>query len=143
MDKLKAVVKPDDNEKLFICKDDTIELFIDVRRARQDYYQVLGNTNEAVNDQKRFGGKSGFGYSTGTSCKVEKMKDYWTITFTIPLKNLTGGKTIKKGEIWGFNICRDRDTASKRLSYSERWTVWCPTGMGFHAPERFGVLEFE
>jgi hypothetical protein len=141
MSKLKAVIKPDDKEKLHICGDDSIELFIDVGRTRKDYYQILGNTNQAINDQKRFGRNSDFSYSTGTSCSVEKAKDYWTIDFTVPLENLTGGKQVKKGDIWGFNICRNR--IRKGLPSSIAWTAWCPTGLGFHVPERFGTIEFE
>lgn len=142
MDKLRAVVKPQDRDKLYICTDDSVELFIDVGRTRRDYYQILGNVNGAINDQRRFGGRSDFGYSTGTSSKVERAADHWTITFTVPLHRLTDGKPVQKGERWGSNICRNRDTASKGLTTKERYTAWCPTGLSFHVPERFGVLEF-
>lgn len=143
MDKLRAVVKPADEDKMLICVDDSVELFIDIGRTRKDYYQILANTNGAVNDQKRFGGRSDFSFSTGTAVRVEKARDHWSITLKVPIKPLTGGRPVKKGEVWGFNVCRNRHTPSKGISACERFTAWCPTGLSFHRPERFGIIEFE
>ena len=143
MGKLKAVIKPNDPDRLHICQDDAVELFIDVGRTRRDYYQVLGNTIGAINAQKRLGGRCDPAYDSGAATRIEKAKDCWTITFTVPLARLTNGVPIRKGDVWGFNICRDRDPASKGLPRSEMYTTWCPTGMHFHVPNRFGVIEFE
>ncbi|MFH0930993.1 MAG: DUF4838 domain-containing protein [Candidatus Zixiibacteriota bacterium] len=144
MDKIKAVIKPEDKEKMYICEDDCVELFIDVGRTRKNFYHILGNTNGAIAEQTLLDGKkSTFGNWTGASSRIEKGKDSWTITFTVPLKNLTKGGSVEKGTAWGLNICRDREVRSKSLEGKEMWTCWCPTDSGtWHKPEGYGVLEF-
>jgi len=140
MSKVKAVIKPDDKAKMMICCDDTIEVFIDVGRTRERYIQILGNTNGAINVGKYEPLNNGdFSMVFGISSKVEKIKEGWMITFTIPLKEIN--VIIKKGDIWGLNICRDRPREGKLPQ--DIWTCWCPTGTGFHQPAKFGIIEFE
>jgi len=142
MSAIVAKVRKEDIETYKICTEDAIELFIDVGRTRKSYFQILGNTYGAVADMRRVVGENpDWACSTGVSCEAVKGADHWTITFSIPLKSLTGGTPVSKGDAWGFNICRDRPR--KHMAMTENWTCWCPTGASFHEAAKFGVLKFE
>ncbi|MCM8803791.1 MAG: DUF4838 domain-containing protein [Candidatus Omnitrophica bacterium] len=142
MSKIRANTKPEKPSVVEICGDDTIELFIDPGRTRERYYQILANTNGAIIDAKFIKGMPGdFNFSTGVLCKVTKNKECWGIDFKIPFLNLIGKRSVEKGEIWGFNVCRNRPREGE--TRENIWTCWCPTEIGFHVPERFGIIEFE
>jgi len=136
-----AIVQPTDKVTTHICADDTIELFIDPGHTRKHYIQVLGNSVGALLDASRTAGESmNFDFETGVTSTVTEDATAWTIAFTIPLANLTGGKPVAAGDTWGLNICRDRPR--KGVPRTTIWTCWCPTGGQFHVPEKFGVIEF-
>lgn len=139
-EKIKAEVKT--NKQVAVCADDSVELFFDPGHTRANYLQVLGNTIGATNDIKYVAGTpADHEWLSGVVTKIDKAPEAWTITFTVPIKNLTGGKPVAPGDVWGFNICRNR--LHEGLSRTEYYSAWCPTGAGFHAPKRFGVLVFE
>jgi heterodisulfide reductase subunit A-like polyferredoxin len=48
-----------------------------------------------------------------------------------------GGSIPRPGAIWGFNICRVRNTVRPA-----EYICWNPTFGGFGKPERFGKLIF-
>ena len=57
------------------------------------------------------------------------------ISLSPEVLRLISENQIKKGDVWGMNLCR---TAPAR----QMWTfVWGPGG--FHTPEDFGLLIFE
>ncbi len=142
MESLVARVKPEDKDKMDICQDDAVEIFLDVGRTRKKYIQILANTNGATNDGLfQIGLPADFHYQTDTRCRLTKEKDFWSILFLIPWEKLTGGRVVAKGEIWGLNICRDRPRPGQ--DSQAIWTTWSPTGTNFHVPARFGLVEFQ
>jgi len=138
---LKATLTPQSKSKKGVCQDDSVELFIDVGRTRSVYYQILANSNAALNDGRWVWREShDFGYSTGTEVTVVKAAKSWTVDLHVPLAKITDGKEVKKGDKWGINLCRNRPyRRENRIAY----TCWSPTSGSFHEPRRFAIVTFE
>lgn len=142
MSSVKATVMPQGKSQsgVGVCEDDSIELFLDPGRTVFTYYQVLVNTNGAVEDAKWNWMQGGdFRYSTGAEATVTKAADSWTVDLRVPLAKPTGGKGIRGGEQWGLNLCRNRP---RKDSARTVYTCWSPTGGSFHEPRRFGIVSF-
>ena len=110
----------------------SVEIFLAPNNSRQTYYQLVAGILETRFDQSS--GQPPSFWDSGWQTKVQRTEKEWTLEASIPLAPF-GIKQIKKGDIWGLNLCR---TAPAR----DMWTfVWGPGG--FHTPEDFGLLFFE
>ena len=140
---IRAVVKPSDISTDGINSDDSVEFFIDVGRTRQDYMQLLTNTNEAIRDHTRHHMRGfDYTYDSHATVKATKAEGHWTVEVAIPLSSLTA-EPITKKTVWGLNICRNWMRKDKGgFRHPDAYTSWSPTYHGFHRPECFGLLRF-
>ena len=108
-----------------VWKDDCIEIFI--KPSGSDYFQFAVNPlgerydNKGLFDKWKAGGKI--------------FDNYWQVEVAIPFSIL--GKYPKDGEIWGFNICRERRPENELSSWNET-----SGSAGFHQIDKFGQLIF-
>jgi len=144
MSSLRAVVKPEDQATEGINQDDSFELFIDVGRTRQDYYQLLINTNGVVRDQYRHHMRGwDREYNAHAVVAPGKSKDGWRLEVTIPLSSLTPDRRVTDKTVWGLNLCRNRMRREQGgFRAKDAYTSWAPTFHGFHQPQCFGLLRF-
>jgi len=128
--KLRAdCVKPDDP----VYTDDCIEIFIDPRFVRKDYYQLVANSRGTRYDSHRK--KSD--WNGNWQIAAGKEKGAWTLELLVPRKDLKEEKGTLSGRQWGFNMTRMDNTNGSILSQ------WNPTLGGNHAQGRFGIMLFE
>lgn len=110
----------------------SIEIFLAPGNSRQTYYQLVASIIGTRFDQSV--GQPPDAWNCGWDTKVQRKEKEWTLEASIPLEPF-GVKQIKKGDIWGLNLCRT-------MPARDMWTfVWGPGG--FHTPEDFGLLFFE
>ena len=117
---------------------DVVEAFIGSDRQNLRHYSEyeVAPTNEKL-DLVLDAGQSDFEWSSGfqTAVKIDKPARRWTCEMRIPLKSLAAHMP-NAGTQWRLNFFRC-DRANKAF------LAWNPALTGsFHAPEKFGVLEF-
>ena len=61
----------------------------------------------------------------------------WTAVVTLPFSD-PGFSVPAKGDVWGFNICRDVFPSNTSMYYSS----WARCGLNFRVPAKFGELVF-
>ena len=115
-----------------------VEAFIgsDPQNARRYTEFEVAPTNEKLDLTLNLPEKD-FAWSSGleSAVKVDKKAKVWTCEMRIPLKALNESKPTA-GSRWRINFYRG-DRANNAF------LAWSPTLTGsFHAPEKFGVLEF-
>ncbi|MGC9319137.1 MAG: sugar-binding protein, partial [Armatimonadota bacterium] len=116
-----------------IFRDQVVEIFIDADNDHQSYYHLAVNSigtrfDESVGE----GAVSGTAFDSGWSAAAAEGEDHWSVEASIPMGSLTVGGS---GDVWGFNICRER-----HLPDGREYSAWSATGSRFHAPHRFGDL---
>ncbi len=118
---------------------DVVEAFIRSDPERTNHYAEfqVAPTNERLDlelnlPQRDFAWSSGF----ETAVSVNPAAHVWSCVWRIPLRSL-GGTPPRGGTRWHINLFRcDR-------AHHDALLAWSPTLSGtFHAPEKFGVLEF-
>jgi predicted TIM-barrel fold metal-dependent hydrolase len=118
---------------------DVVEAFIRTDPSNQKHYAEfeVAPTNERLDlmvvnlPDKDFAWKSGF----QSAVSIDKQAKVWICEMRIPLKSLSDLKPTP-GTQWRLNLFRC-DRANRAF------LAWRPTLVGsFHAPERFGTLEF-
>lgn len=118
---------------------DVVEAFIRSDAVHTNHYAEfqVAPTNERLDlelslPQRDFAWSSGF----ETAVSVNQAARVWTCVWRIPLRSL-GGTPAHAGTRWHINLFRcDR-------AHHDALLAWSPTMSGtFHAPEKFGVLEF-
>jgi len=119
-----------------VWNENELEFFFDVKNAQKDFKQILVNSLGTVADVESLNGKNDMKWESGAQVTVAKEANAWTLEMRVPFSTL-GGAIPHPGAIWGFNICRVRNTV-KPSEYS----CWNPTFGGFGKPERFGKLIF-
>ena len=110
--------------------DDSVELFIDVRGAADDYIQVLVN---AVGKFCVLAPKRGEYLDPGIEAKAGRVEDGWSVEVSFPLDVL--GASSAPGTRWGFHVCRNRNPVPEAL-------IWSWVGSTNHSPAKFGSLVF-
>jgi hypothetical protein len=109
-----------------VWQDDCVELFIDPRRSRGEYLQVVVNSIGAK--WTEWHGREAAAPEVQAAASVGEGE--WSVELAIPRRPLPDAR-----EQMGLNICRER-RADGRLELS----CWSPTGGAFGRPERFGDL---
>lgn len=123
---------------------ESIELFLDPGRDRRGVYQLMLNPwglKQCLRFSSVHYGFYGKTDQRGDNWpvigKANKLKDAWTLEFTIPLSAFGDGKAVGT---WGFNVTRNRRiTVGKGL----KWSTWTPLGWGFQDARNFGKLVFK
>jgi hypothetical protein len=139
-DGLGAVVEEGDGP---LHEDDSIEVFVAPERRGGCCYQFVCNTRgvrgEALGGPQRglFGDASWDGH---WSVGVEVHEKRYVAELAIPFATLGVGAPTP-GTTWRLNVCRSRQSEGK--TGNGELSEWCQTYRTFHAPQRFGVLEFE
>jgi hypothetical protein len=70
----------------------------------------------------------------------QKLADRWTLEIELDASSL-GGATVKPGEVWAMNFCRENYFARERKLTTE-FQSWAPVLSGFRDVPRFGRLVF-
>lgn len=132
MDKLKAVVRERDSNRLF--KDDSAEIFLDTNHNRYDFYHFAANALGTQWDSRADQGGSVDTKSWGTDWEIKTSiaDEFWIAEFAIPFYGLS--ITPDVSSTWGINFTRERRAGSAELS------SWSPTFGGFYRPTYFGEL---
>ena len=126
-----------------LWEEEVVEVFLDPVGDGECYFEFevnpLGTVLDLVLRRNRSGYAKNFAWNCeGLRTAVTKSEGAWTVEFAIPFRSLTA-EPPQPGAHWRVNFCRiDRPPARER-----ELTAGSPTGRrSFHAPERFGVLEF-
>jgi hypothetical protein len=113
--------------------DEVIEIFLDPDNDHRGYYHFA--VNGAGGDYDAAHGEGpveGSAFDSGWTVAAGRGEGFWTVEVAIPFASLATGAA---GDVWGFNICRERHVPEHREN-----TAWSATGPRFHSPERFGDL---
>ena len=114
-----------------LWRDDCIEIFIDSNHDRSSFYQIIVNANGAVYDSRSPGDAN---WNADIRAAGSVGETSWSVEVAIPFKDIGGAP--KSGDVWGFNIGRERYAGDEHLS------IWSPTYAKFLEPSRFGELRF-
>ena len=125
-----------DGERLWEC--DVIEAFLGADLKNQNHYAEfeVAPTNERLDVMLNLPAKD-FAWNSGfeSAVKIDKKAKVWACEMRIPLKSVAETHPAK-GTHWRMNLFRC-DRANRAA------LAWHPVLRGsFHAPDRFGVLEF-
>ncbi len=126
-----------------LWEEEVVEVFLDPVGDHESYFEIEVNPLNTVVDlvlrKNRSGYRKDFAWDCeGLRTSVNRTQEGWTAEFLIPFAALIA-ELPRPGTKWRANFYRidrpkDRD---RELS------AWSPTLLPtFHAPERFGVLEF-
>jgi hypothetical protein len=111
--------------------DDALEFFLDPLRRTNPYFQMVFNTTGGQYDGKGFDA-SWNGYWKDYTAKGDRQ---WTAEMVLPFASV--GVSPAEGQVWGFNLARDRYAGG-----GADLSSWSPI-TGFHDPRSFGGLKFE
>jgi|GEM_PF-1698570 len=112
-----------------VWRDECVEIFIDPTLSREKFYHWIVNLSGYKTDMEGGVTRKGMSYTSDFKAETFKGKDFWSVEVEIPLKSLGD-----YGEVWGFNLCRER-----HLEEGE-YSCWSPTYGGFENPLRFGKI---
>ena len=127
-----------DEERLGLWDRDVVEAFIGTDESPNRYTEFEWAPNGESLDLTLDLPKRDFAWSSGmeSAVKIDEGAKVWRVEVRIPIKALTSGAAPAKGTRWRLNLFR-HDTAA-RAGLAFRPTL----KPSFHAPERFGWLEF-
>jgi hypothetical protein len=124
MSHLTANAKPDEHGlNPAAVTDDSVEIYVDPRRPGLGFFRLALNSLGAAKSS----------HDGGWEVATEVGEAGWTVEVRIPF-DLIGARP-DRGEVWGFNACRN-DKGSGQAS------AWSCTRGGYAKPERFGGLMF-
>lgn len=126
-----------------LYEEEVAEFFFDPAGDLAGYFEIEINPLNAVLDLVVRKNRSGYVKNFAWRCEglrtvVSKSEAAWSAEFAIPFRSVAAAPP-RIGDCWRVNFCRiDRPAGAPR-----ELSAWSPTGRTtFHAPERFGVLEF-
>ncbi|MCF6174748.1 MAG: beta-N-acetylglucosaminidase domain-containing protein [Victivallaceae bacterium] len=119
-----------------VFKDDSIELFFDPEQNMENYYHIAVNTLGTVYDAIVKNNQQKKSWNGTYNVKTKVGRNSWTLEMAIPINEL-GIKSIKAGQRWNFNICREKHSMPKEFSSYALLLL-----KGFHNPTRFWTMEF-
>lgn len=130
MGQLVAKCRTDDDGNIF--SDDCLEIFISPKGSDTEYYHFVTNTLGTRWDEK---GKGSPAWNAAWTSKVQREPDRWTAMIDIPSAAIGGPP--QRGDVWWFNICRQRQPGGLQLS------AWSATDSNFHDVSRFAAMVFD
>jgi hypothetical protein len=119
----------------YVYRDDCIELFLDPLAGGHTYYHIAVNSLATVADGFRIDDQfSDDGWDAKARVAVHKDKDAWCLELALPFSAFGG--LPAEGDVWGFNIGRER------YAGETEWSSWADLTGGFGQPEKFGRIQF-
>jgi len=114
-----------------VWRDDCVEFFIDANHDRKSWRHIIVNSAGVVFDQVNRDAK----WNAALRVKSSAADACWVVEMAVPFADLGGAPS--KGDVWGFNVGRERYAGDEHLS------IWSPTYGKFHEPARFGEIVFD
>jgi hypothetical protein len=115
-----------------VWHDDVIEVFLDTRHDHANYRQFAVNSVPALFDAKS-GANTWDGEWEAASAKGD---DWWGLEIRIPFATL--GSAPQVGDVWGMNVCRERQAGGTRNELHN----WADVQGNFLRPWLFGHVYF-
>ena len=122
--------------------EEVVEVFLDPVGDGESYFEIEVNALNCVLDLVLRRNRSGYMKDIAWDCDglrtmVRQTASAWSAELAIPFASL--GAAPFPGARWRVNFTR----IDRPLDLARELTAWSPTACGtFHAPARFGVLEF-
>lgn len=114
-----------------VWHDDDIEIFFDSHHTHREFLQFAANSLAA-----QFDGKTGVStWDSDWDVAAHTDATGWNLEFRIPFEAC--GVSPSTGDIWGFNICRERQVGGETELHN-----WANVEGNFHRPWLFGHLYF-
>ncbi|MBU0677064.1 MAG: dienelactone hydrolase family protein [Verrucomicrobia bacterium] len=115
-----------------LWEDDSVEMFVDRRLDRKNYYHFIANADGFVFDEINRG------ESWNSECEAVsgRADGAWTLEMVVPWSSLPEGAP-KPGDRMGFELVRTHIGGEREVSQ------WAPTLGDNHTPTRFGLIIFE
>jgi Carbohydrate family 9 binding domain-like len=143
MDLLVAKAKGQDSAGVF--GDDSIEVFIDSKFDKMNYYQFAANTAGATIEGQFYNFTL---YNEPWECRVQTGKDSWVAEVRIPFTSVKANP--RPGSTWGVNVYRTAMTFTMPESVKDREKGWkhmeqialSPVFTGYHQVGRFAAVTF-
>ena len=118
-----------------LWQDDCVEIFVDPEHTRKNYYHFTINSKGTQADGN-FNGSMTTGeeitWDGQWESKTSVGENAWYVEIALPWYNFSSKN--KGGTTWGLNLCRERKVEPE-------YSIWSPTNNGFHAPQKFGVIQ--
>ncbi len=130
MDKLVVTAAGRD---VFVFNDDCLEWFLAPGHSHKLYYQFGVNADAATYDGRVFDQFWSCDWRAWTS----RADNAWYVECAIPLADLNAGRPVRNADLWGFNLCREREAGGSRQLID-----WSNVQGNFHTPDLFGHLVF-
>ncbi|MFO7975105.1 MAG: sugar-binding protein [Candidatus Hydrogenedentota bacterium] len=119
----------------YVYRDDCVELFLDPLAGGHTYYQVAVNSLGTVADAFRIDDQySDNHWDAEAQVATHKTKNAWFLEIALPFSAFGGPPA--DGDVWGFNIGRER------YAGETEWSSWANITGGFGQPEKFGRIQF-
>ena len=112
-------------------KDDAIEFFLQPNVNDESYYQFVGNSRGVFADNR----DQEMAWNGDWEYRAAFRKGLWEGELSVSFASL-GMAAPQEGTRMGFNLCRDQQLPSQRLS------CWSPVSGSFHEVNGFGRLVF-
>lgn len=120
-------------EAPYIWGDDDVELFLDVNHDMRTFARMFVNSRGITFNSMPEKGMVEEWYDHAGHVG----KDYWSVEFRLPFRNLGVEDTPTSSTVWGFNVRRHRQKPVRVQS------DWVKMQNYPYEPWRFGVLRFE
>jgi hypothetical protein len=117
----------------YVFNDDCLEWFLDPAHGHRLYYQFGVNAAGAMFDGRIFD----VAWDCPWQAAATRGEKAWYVECALPIADLTAGRSVRPGDLWGFNLCRERQTAGSRELID-----WANVQGNFHSPDLFGHLAF-
>jgi len=130
-----------------LCRDDSIEVFLDTDSNPRNYYQMIVNANGKVWAgvmQNEGGGRYQIGPAWNAQQEVKatqnKSAGRWSCEILIPFDQLGG--VPAKGARWGVNFCRNFRGQANIDDHLQTWFSVYDKTRNFQRPELFGKFDW-
>ena len=118
---------------------ETVEIFLDARRNRRDFLQILVNTNGTW---KAHPTEEMQLCTLPIEPRVTLRDNGFSVEVRVPFAALHLGPNPER--TWGFNLCRARMIeGGMEIDPNLVYSAWQNTGGAFRQPERFGTLKVD
>lgn len=119
-----------------VWEDDSVEILVDPGKTEFRFFHFTVNARGcALEERKMDDGRISREWDGVWESHAAIDSQTWICEVKIPYQTL-GVKPPQSGEVWGWNICRNRKAGTSELS------SWTPVKRGFCVPMEFGFLVF-
>lgn len=115
-----------------VWEDESLEIFITCDGTRENFYHIVVNTKGISAD---IDDDDNFSWDPALKISTVEENGQWKARIGIPFASFK--KQPEAGDVWYFNLCRNRYTG-ENAEYQSLF----PTGKSYHNPSAFGKLIF-